>query len=30
MIDFDLEPLVQMGFRSFKLLRPAPGKMTGF
>lgn len=30
MIDFDLEPLVSMGFHSFKLLRPAPGGMTGF
>jgi hypothetical protein len=30
MIDFELEPLVDMGFRSFKLLRPAPRRMTGF
>jgi len=30
MIDFDIEALVQMGFHSFKLLRPAPGRMTGF
>ena len=30
MIDFDLDALVGMGFHSFKLLRPAPGKMTGF
>jgi hypothetical protein len=30
MIDFDLDPLVRMGFQSFKLLRPAPGRMTGF
>lgn len=30
MIDFDLEPLVEMGFRSFKLLRSTPGKMTSF
>lgn len=30
MIDFDLEPLVEMGFRSFKLLRSTPGQMTGF
>lgn len=30
MIDFDLEALVGMGFHSFKLLRPAPGGMTGF
>jgi hypothetical protein len=30
MIDFQLQPLVDMGFRSFKLLRPAPGSQTGF
>lgn len=30
MIDFDVEALVEMGFHSFKLLRPAPGRMTGF
>jgi len=30
MIDFDIAALVEMGFHSFKLLRPAPGKMTGF
>ena len=30
MIDFDIDALVAMGFHSFKLLRPAPGKMTGF
>jgi len=30
MIEFDLAPLVDMGFRSFKLLRPAPGQMSGF
>ncbi|MGD8384619.1 MAG: hypothetical protein PVF89_04335 [Lysobacterales bacterium] len=29
MIDFDLEPLIDMGFRSFKLLRAAPGGKTG-
>jgi len=29
MIEFDLSPLVEMGFRSFKLLRAAPGRMTG-
>jgi len=29
MLDFELEPLVDMGFCSFKLLRAAPGKMTG-
>jgi len=30
MIDFDLDALVRRGFHSFKLLRPAPGRMTGF
>lgn len=30
MIDFDVEALVRLGFTSFKLLRPAPGRMTGF
>lgn len=30
MIDFDIDALVAMGFHSFKLLRPAPGRMTGF
>jgi hypothetical protein len=30
MIDFDVEALVKLGFHSFKLLRPAPGRMTGF
>ncbi|NIP19231.1 MAG: hypothetical protein GWM87_14545 [Xanthomonadales bacterium] len=30
MIDFELQPLIDMGFRSFKLLRPAPGHHTGF
>ena len=30
MIDFDIDALVDMGFHSFKLLRPAPGQMTGF
>jgi hypothetical protein len=30
MLDFELEPLIDMGFRSFKLLRAAPGSMTGF
>ena len=29
MIDFDLEPLIEMGFQSFKLLRARPGNMTG-
>lgn len=30
MVDFDLEPLMAMGFRRFKLLRPRPSGMTGF
>ncbi|MBI2969145.1 MAG: hypothetical protein HYY36_00180 [Gammaproteobacteria bacterium] len=30
MVDFDLEPLIAMGFRQFKLLRPRPSGMTGF
>lgn len=30
MIDFTLEPLVDLGFRSFKLLRSSPGRTTGF
>ncbi len=30
MLDFALEPLVDMGFRSFKLLRSRPGGKTGF
>ncbi len=30
MIDFELQPLIDMGFSSFKLLRPAPGMKTGF
>ena len=30
MIDFELQPLRDLGFRSFKVLRPAPGMMTGF
>jgi len=30
MIDFDIDALIDMGFHSFKLLRPAPGRMTGF
>ena len=29
MIDFALEPLIEMGFQSFKLLHAAPGHMTG-
>ncbi len=30
MLDFELEPLIDMGFRSFKLLRSRPGGKTGF
>jgi len=30
MIDFELQPLLDLGFRSFKILRPAPGMMTVF
>jgi hypothetical protein len=30
MVDFPLEPYVEMGFRRFKLLRSRPGSMTGF
>jgi hypothetical protein len=30
MVDFDLEPLKDMGFHRFKLLRARPGQMTGF
>jgi len=30
MVDFDLEPLIELGFHRFKLLRARPGKMTGF
>lgn len=30
MVDFPLEPLIQLGFRQFKLLRGRPGGMTGF
>lgn len=29
MVDFELQPLLDLGFRSFKILRPAPGMMTG-
>ena len=29
-VDFDLGPLIEMGFRQFKLLRPRPSGMTGF
>jgi hypothetical protein len=30
MIDFDLEPLRELGYHRFKLLRARPGKVTGF
>ena len=30
MIDFELEPLIDLGFSQFKLLRSRPGGMTGF
>ena len=30
MVNFELQPLIDMGFNSFKLLRPAPGMQTGF
>jgi hypothetical protein len=30
MVDFDLEPLLHMGFTKFKLLRSRPGDMTGY
>ncbi len=30
MVDFDLNPLMEMGFFRFKLLRARPGDMTGF
>jgi len=30
MLDFELDSLVEMGFRSFKLLRSRPGGKTGF
>ena len=30
MVDFDLDQLVQLGFRRFKLLRARPGGLTGF
>jgi len=29
MIDFDLDPLIELGFRRFKMLRSAPGAITG-
>jgi len=29
-LDFELAPLVEMGFKSFKLLCSQPGQMTGF
>ena len=30
MVDFPLDPYIEMGFRQFKLLRSRPGGMTGF
>jgi hypothetical protein len=30
MIDFELQPLLDLGFRQFKLLRSRPGGLTGF
>jgi hypothetical protein len=30
MVDFDLQPLIDLGFHRFKLLRARPGKVTGF
>jgi hypothetical protein len=30
MIDFDLTPLIDLGFRRFKMLRGAPGGVTGY
>jgi hypothetical protein len=30
MVDFPLQPFVDLGFRRFKLLRARPGSMTGF
>jgi hypothetical protein len=30
MIDFELEPLIELGFRHFKLLRAMRGQLTGF
>ena len=30
MVDFDLNPLLELGFHQFKLLRARPGGMTGF
>lgn len=30
MVDFDLQPLIELGFHRFKLLRARPGKVTGF
>lgn len=30
MVDFPLDPYIEMGFRHFKLLRSRPGGMTGF
>ncbi len=30
MVNFELQPLIEMGFNSFKLLRPAPGMQMDF
>jgi hypothetical protein len=30
MIDFELEPMIELGFRHFKLLRAMRGQLTGF
>jgi hypothetical protein len=30
MVDFPLEPYIELGFHRFKLLRARPNAMTGF
>ncbi|MCP4301302.1 MAG: hypothetical protein GY783_12010 [Gammaproteobacteria bacterium] len=30
MVDFPLQPYIDLGFRRFKLLRARPGSMTGY
>jgi hypothetical protein len=30
MVDFPLQPYIDLGFHRFKLLRARPGSMTGF
>jgi len=30
MVDFPLQPYIDLGFHKFKLLRPRAGGMTGF